>query len=127
MDKNLDGVVADILKNGVSIVINKGSMSGVKEGMHYLIYNKGEEIIDPETNTSLGTLEIVCGKGVVTHVQENMATIKSCEKETSVSKITRPRWPVIGLERLMPETEERSVQTLPFDGVLRGSIARYLG
>lgn len=127
MNKNLDGLVATIENNGLLVIINKGAMSGVKEGMRYLIYNKGEEIRDPETNAPLGTLEIVCGKGIVTHVQPNMATIKCCEKDTSVSKISRPKWPLGGLEQLVPETEERTVRTLPFEGVEIGSFARYLG
>lgn len=126
MNTRLDGVVASIQDGGVHIIINKGSSSGVKEGMHYLIYNKGEEIIDPETNTSLGTLEVVCGRGVVTHVQDNMATITSCEKDSSVSKIIRPKWKG-HISSFMPETEERFVKTLPFDGVRRGSLARCLG
>ena len=92
MNKKFDGMVASIQKDGLAVVVNKGSSSGVKVGMHYLIYNKGEEIMDPETNVSLGTLEIVCGKGIVTHVQENMATIKSSEKDTSVSKVIRPKF-----------------------------------
>lgn len=125
MNKKFDGIVASIQKDALAVVINKGSSSGVKEGMHYLIYNKGEEIMDPETNVSLGTLEIVCGKGVVTHVQENMATIKSSEKDTSVSKVIRPKF-LRSFDPFMPETEERSVKTLPFDGAKKGSFARCL-
>lgn len=126
MENKLNGLVAEVQNNGLLVVINKGSTSGVREGMRYLIYNNGEEIVDPETKASLGTLEIVCGKGVVLHVQENMSTIKSTERDTSVSKVVRPRWPVRGMESLMPETEERSVQILPFDGVHVGSFARCL-
>lgn len=125
MNKELNGTVASIQDGGLLVVINKGSASGIKEGMKYLIYNKGEEIMDPETNLSLGTLEIVCGKGVVMHVQEKMATIKSCEKDTSVSKVIRPKWPMGDM--FMPETEERSVQTKPFKGAKEGSFARCLG
>ena len=125
MNRKFDGMVASIQKDGLAVVINKGSSSGVKEGMHYLSYNKGEEIMDPETNVSLGTLEIVRGKGIVTHVQENMATIKSSEKDTSVSKVIRPKF-LRGLDQFLPETEERSVKALPFDGAKKGSLARCL-
>lgn len=125
MNKEQNGKVASIQDGGLLVVINKGAASGIKEGMKYLIYNKGEEIMDPETNLSLGTLEIVCGKGVVIHVQEKMATIKSCEKDASVSKVIRPKWPIGDM--FMPETEERSVQTKPFNGAKEGSFARCLG
>ena len=127
MDKKLNGVVATILENGLSVVINRGVTSGVREGMRYLIYNLGNEIRDPETNEPLGTLEIVCGKGVVSHVQAKLATIVSCKKDTSVTKIIKPKWLMNGLEQLMPETEERSAQAVPFDGVQVGSLARCLG
>ena len=127
MDKKLNGVVATILDNGLSVVINRGLISGVREGMRYLIYNLGNEIRDPETNEPLGTLEIVCGKGVVSHVQEKLATIVSCKKDTSVTKIIKPKWLMSGLEQLMPETEERSEQAIPFDGVQVGSLAKCLG
>lgn len=127
MDKELNGIVAGVQDGNLLVVINKGSSSGIKEGMRYLIYNIGDEIRDPETNAPLGALEIVCGKGVVTHVQEKMATIKSCEKGVSVSKVIRPKWPLRGFDMFAPETEERVMQDRPFEGVHTGSLARCLG
>lgn len=126
MNKELNAIVANIQDEGMLVVINKGAVSGVKEGMRYLIYNKGEEIKDPETNASLGILEIVCGKGVVIHVQEKMATVKSCEKEASVSKVLRPKWPLRVFDPF-EQTEETSVKAKPFDGARKGSFARCLG
>ena len=81
-------MVASIQKDGLAVVINKGSSSGVKEGMHYLIYNKGSEIMDPETNVSLGTLEIVCGK----------------ENYSGTLRLFAPFEGMNGLERLNDET-----------------------
>lgn len=127
MDKKLNGSVATILDNGLSVVINRGLTSGVREGMRYLIYNLGDEIRDPETNEPLGTLEIVCGIGVVRHVQEKLSTIVSCKKDTSVTKIIKPKCLMRGFERLMPETEERTEQAIPFNGVQVGSLAKCLG
>lgn len=126
MGKNLDGVVAKVCKNGLLIVINKGFIAGVKMGMRYLIYNKGDEIYDPDTNEYLGTLEEVCGNGIVCHVQEKTATIKSCVRNASVSRIIRPKSLINGLAHIMPETEERAENIVPFEDVRIGSFARHL-
>ena len=73
----------------IAKVMNAGSNQKISKGQKYLIYKvSDEEIIDPDTNKSLGFLEIVKGTGVVTHVQDNMATLESCERENS-SKIIR--------------------------------------
>ena len=75
------------IKDDVSVVINKGSSSGVKIGDKFLIVGLGEIIIDPDTDEELGALEIVKGKVVVEHLQEKMATLKSCEWTTNKDKI----------------------------------------
>jgi hypothetical protein len=64
-----------------TIVINAGTDKGVRIGKQFLVVGLGEAIIDPDTKESLGELEIVRGKGRVTHVQERMATLKSAEFE----------------------------------------------
>lgn len=74
-----------------TIVINKGSKNGVKEGQRFLIYEIGEEIFDPVTKESLGKLEIVKGTGKVAHLQENMATISSDMKAPPLRNIKRVR------------------------------------
>lgn len=61
------------------VVINRGSDQGVKVGDTYLIYAIGPDLIDPETNESLGPLEIVRGRAVVRHVQEKVATLETIE------------------------------------------------
>lgn len=63
------------------IVINKGANDGVMLGSVYLVYKIGEELFDPDTQESLGQLEIVRGKGKVIYVQERMCTIESSETE----------------------------------------------
>ena len=60
------------------VVINAGSRQDVCEGQKYLIYAiDNNEIFDPDTGRSLGYLEIVKGTGIVTHVQEKIATLES--------------------------------------------------
>jgi hypothetical protein len=70
------------------LVLNKGSNDGLKVGQRFLIYAIGEEIIDPDTQKSLGQLEIVKGSGKITHLQPTMATIQS-DMKTPPSKIIR--------------------------------------
>lgn len=64
-----------------TIVINAGTNKGVAVGKTMLVVGLGEDIIDPDTSESLGQLEIVRGRGRVTHVQERMATLRSSEFE----------------------------------------------
>lgn len=82
-------IVVSKVIDDYKIVINKGHADGIKKGQKYLVYGISEEVIDPITNESLGELEIVRGRGIVTHVQEKMATLKSDER--SRSKIVRKR------------------------------------
>jgi len=86
-DRNIT-VVAKILDD-YTIVINKGRNQGVKEGQRYLIYEIGEEIMDPITKNPLGKLEIVKGTGKVAHLQENIATISSDMKAPPLRNIKR--------------------------------------
>lgn len=72
------------------VVMNAGSNQKISKGQKFLIYElSDEEIIDPDTNKSLGFLEIVKGTGIVTNVQENMSTLESCGRDTSSKKIRR--------------------------------------
>lgn len=72
-------------KNIYRVVINSGSKNGVKSGSRYLIFTKGDEIVDATTGENLGCLEIVRGNGIVVHVQENISIVRSSES-TKVQK-----------------------------------------
>lgn len=61
------------------VAINRGVDQGVKVGDTYLIYAIGPELIDPETDESLGDLEIVRGRAVVRHVQDKVSTLETIE------------------------------------------------
>ncbi|MFL6629220.1 MAG: hypothetical protein ACJ8G1_22450 [Vitreoscilla sp.] len=76
-----------------TIVINAGIDKAVTIGKQFLVVGLGEAIIDPDTNESLGALEIVRGKGKVSHVQERMATVTSSEytKHPDAKEIKRVR------------------------------------
>src|SRR5690606_9132438 len=64
------------------IIINRGSDDGIKSYMRFLVFDTGEEIIDPVTKESLGNLEIAKGFFKVKHVQEKITTL--------VSELRRP-------------------------------------
>ena len=63
------------------VVINKGSLDGIKYGQSFLIYKEDEELFDPDTKESLGFLEIVKGKGKIVHLQPKISTIESTSKK----------------------------------------------
>jgi hypothetical protein len=72
------------------IVVNKGANAGLKVGQRLIVIGIGETISDPETNEELGVLEIVKGEVEVIHVQEKIATLKSCHYETSPDRHQTP-------------------------------------
>jgi len=78
MEITSDILVAQI-ERPERIVINKGSLNGIKEHMRFLVYEEGEEIFDPITKESLGILEKPKGRYKVYNLQERL-TILSCEK-----------------------------------------------
>lgn len=76
--ERFEGKVANIIDD-YRVVINKGSNDGVRVGQRFLILTIGEEIKDPDTKESLGKIEVIKGKGEVTHVQERMATLQTTD------------------------------------------------
>jgi len=69
-----------------TVVANRGSSSGVKEGNKFIIVGIGDIIVDPDTGEELERLEIVRGKVVAIHVQEKISTLKSCDYERATAK-----------------------------------------
>ncbi|MDD2755692.1 MAG: hypothetical protein PHS80_09215 [Methanothrix sp.] len=78
----LEGKVAKI-KNQYQIVINKGTEHGVENGMHFVIYEIGEELTDPDTGNSLGPIEYAKAKVRVTYAKEKYAIAETYETENS--------------------------------------------
>lgn len=66
-----------------NVVINKGAEQNVQMGEKFLVVGMGEVIRDPDTGEELEKLEIVRGRVVVEHVQQKIATLKSCHYEES--------------------------------------------
>jgi hypothetical protein len=74
--------IAKVVKviDSYTIVINAGADKGIKQGKIFIVVGLGEEIFDPETNLSLGVLEVYRGHARVSHVQEKIATLVSVEE-----------------------------------------------
>lgn len=74
-----------------TIVIGKGEDQGVKVGQKFMVVGCGDMVLDPDTKEELERLEIVRGHAVVTHVQQRLATLKSCEysKSEDTREITK--------------------------------------
>lgn len=83
MKNKLEIRVASILEVD-KIVINKGKNDGIEVNMSFLVYKDGNEIIDPETNKSLGILENPKGTFRVLHVQDTMTILLSELKRPSM-------------------------------------------
>jgi len=86
MTKKIENIKIVKIINTLQIVINKGSQDGITDYMNFLVYEEGEEIIDPETKKSLGILEIAKGKLKVKHIQDKLTTLESDEFDTETSR-----------------------------------------
>jgi hypothetical protein len=83
------GKIAHIIDE-THVILNIGSNHGVKLNQIFLIYQEGDEVFDPDTNESLGKVEISKGRINVEHVQDKMAIATTGKREpetTSRSKI----------------------------------------
>jgi hypothetical protein len=108
------------------VAINRGKADGLKIGQRFIVYGLSEEEIkDPDTGESLGRLEIVRGRGMVTHLQEKMATIRS-ERVGPGEKKTRRKGDYAFSPYLLREEEEVSSPgpQLPFEGPQVGDLAK---
>jgi len=71
----VEGKVAKILGN--EIVINRGRREGVRQGMLFEVFApEGEEVWDPDTGETLGTVEDVKARAEVTEVKERLAVAR---------------------------------------------------
>jgi hypothetical protein len=131
------GALATVAKviGQFDLVINRGREQGVREGAKFLVYGVGEEIVDPETNESLGNLELVRGIGVVTHVQEKISTITSAITKAPApiirttkieSRGVRGALALLGNGNEVVEERKGDATPVPFSGAKIGDRARPL-
>ena len=78
----VEGKVAKILGKG-EIALNRGRSHGVRQGMLFEIFApEGEEVWDPDTGETLGTVEDVKAKAEVTEVKEKLAIARISDTDT---------------------------------------------
>ena len=107
-----------------TVILNAGTNDGIRMGQRFLIYNIGEDIVDPDTKQNLGKLETVRGTGTVTHLQPTLATVKSDMKESIPRRIVRR--PSSIFYNIYGTEEEIEAQASPiaFDSPKVGDIAK---
>lgn len=103
------------------VAINRGKQHDLRVGSRFLVFKLGDEIIDPDTNISLGMLEIVRGQAKVVHLQDQLATLESVEIERQRGKkrIIKSAFSVLGQEII----EDAEDIQLPLDASI-GDYAR---
>ena len=95
--------VAEVLSQS-AIVINAGQDEKIENGHEFVVYERGPEVVDPETKESLGHLDIKKGRFVAVDVQPNL-TIARLQRHT-VTKARRRPDPLNSLRRMLYEDVE---------------------
>ena len=108
-----------------TVVINGGTEKNIEKGFRFLIFEVGEEIFDPDTNESLGRLEIIKGTGKVTHVQDKIATITSDMIEKESKTIIRKQTPFTSFWQT-EEVVSNGSETALFNEPKVGDFAKYI-
>ena len=114
----------------LEVVIDRGTDQGVKLGDKFLVFGDGPRIFHPDTGKDLGQLELVRGRGVVVHVQEHLATIRTTERRR-----TRPGKRIVresvgalshaaGIRGNVIEEELAPESEIPFEAVRLGDHAK---
>lgn len=120
-----------VVRDSYTIVISKGSENGLKEGDKFLVVGLGDLIIDPDTGEELEQLEIVRGKAIVTHVQNKVATLESCEYSKSsdtreIKKVTTKATALLGMlgpqDTVTESIKPGESRLKPFDEVNKGDL-----
>ncbi len=71
--KGIEWTASVVKASGGQIYINRGATSNIKTGDRFVIYSKGESLIDPETGLELGSDEEFSGSLVITVVKKKYA------------------------------------------------------
>jgi hypothetical protein len=85
--EGVEGKVAKILGKG-EVVLNRGRTHGVRTGMLFEIFApEGEEVWDPDTGETLGSVEDVKAKAEVTEVKEKLAIARIFDDDAADSPL----------------------------------------
>ena len=100
----IKGKIVKILSE-TDVILDVGEKDVVTEDMEFVIYNESEDILDPETQENLGTLETVKGRLRITHVMERM-----CRATTTTYQATTPSIASFMLTSERTETRKRKLK-----------------
>lgn len=108
---SISGKIAQIL-DPTQVVLNVGSQQGVVPGMEFVIFEEGQEVVDPSSGESLGRLELVKGRVVAVHVQDRMtlAATPPREKPAEAPSVLSARLAEVSREDARERREELYVQ-----------------
>jgi len=109
--------------NEYEVVINKGADDNIKDDNIFLVYNLGDELIDPDTNESLGRLELICGKAKVKHIQPKFTTLISSERGRPRKRTRTNPW--LGVAGTTEEVTE-SGEMLEFENIAHENYVKKL-
>ncbi len=68
-----------VTMSGGNVIINAGAMSGVENGDRFIVMRAGEELIDPDTGLSLGSMETEIGEIEVVNNQMGSGKASQCK------------------------------------------------
>ncbi|MDO4475017.1 MAG: hypothetical protein Q4B75_10265 [Eubacteriales bacterium] len=125
MAEIITGKVIKVI-NDYKIVINKGFADGVTMGTRFLVFRLGEELFDPDTNESLGILELVCGEGKPEHIQEHISTLYTAKTIVKKTKTVKKSGPYGGLFGETEEIYDPETDEIPFDDVSKDCLVRQI-
>lgn len=60
---------------GKRIWVNRGNDSGMKMGERFIVYEPGEELIDPQTGENLGSAEMEVGEAKVVRINPKVTLL----------------------------------------------------
>lgn len=107
-----------------TVVINRGKRDGIQAGQRFLVYSVDmDELSDPDTGESLGYLELVRGRGEVTHVQDAISTIRSTRRGPNVQRHVKRQGTLVLLGS-ESETITEVGDVAPFEYAEEGDLAK---
>jgi hypothetical protein len=79
----IEGKIAKILGRG-EVVINRGRIDSVRHGMVFEVFAaEGDEVWDPDTGETLGTVEDIKAHAEVTEVKDRLAIARLRQEQSS--------------------------------------------
>lgn len=127
----IQGKIAAIVDR-YKVVINRGHEHGVKLGMRFVIYEPGENILDPDTGESLGEYEYIKAKVKVIDVNQKYSTlstdsVSNIPLSAVLANFNASLTSVSRREQLpLPEDFESSIIRNPSDIIKTGDFVRQL-